>query len=100
MRRQPPPPMSATAVPTVEDMFRVWRADRCVQDPSAHQYIRWIKWFRFYADQRGLEESAELTLEGAGRFTLWYGQHRHADPKHLDKARTALHALSRVYHVL
>lgn len=100
MRRQPPPPMSATAVPTVEDMFRVWRADRCVQDPSAHQYIRWIKWFRFYADQRGLEESAELTLEGAGRFTLWYGQHRHADPKHLDKARTALHALSRVYHVM
>jgi integrase/recombinase XerD len=101
MRRQPPPPMSATAVPTTEDMFRIWRADRCVQDASARNYIRWIKWFRFYADQHGLEERSELTLEGARRFALWYDQHRRADPKQLDTAaRTALHALSRVYQVM
>ena len=101
MRRQQPPPMSATAVPTAEDMFRIWRADRRVQDASARQYIRWIKWFRFYAARHGLDERAELTLEGARRFGLWYAQHRHIDLKQLDdKARTALHALSRVYHMM
>ena len=68
--------MSTTAVPTVEDMFRVWGADRCVQDASARHYIRWIKWFRFYAAQHGLDERAELTVEGARRFALWYAQHK------------------------
>jgi site-specific recombinase XerD len=92
--------MSATAIPTVEDMFRVWRADRCVQDASARNYIRWIKWFRFYAAQRGLDECAELTVEGARRFALWYAQHRHIDLTRLDKVRTALHALSRVYRMM
>jgi site-specific recombinase XerD len=92
--------MPATAVPTAADMFRVWRADRCVQDPSSRNYIRWIKWFRFYTCQQGLDERAELTLEGARRFSLWCGQHRLADWKHLDKTRTALHALSRVYQVM
>jgi site-specific recombinase XerD len=92
--------MSTTAVPTVEDMFRVWGADRCVQDASARHYIRWIKWFRFYAAQHGLDERAELTVEGARRFALWYAQHRHVDSTQLDKARTALHALSRVYRMM
>jgi integrase/recombinase XerD len=92
--------MSATAVPTVEDMFRVWGADRCVQDASARHYIRWIKWFRFYAVQHGLDERAELTVEGARRFALWYARYRHIDSKRLDKARTALHALSRVYRMM
>ena len=31
MRRQQPPPMSATAVPTVDDMFRVWGAGRGIR---------------------------------------------------------------------
>jgi integrase/recombinase XerD len=92
--------MSATAVPTVEDMFRVWGADRCVQDASARNYIRWIKWFRFYAAQRGLDERAELTVEGARRFALWYVQYRHINLTRLDKARPALHALSRVYRMI
>ena len=34
--------MPAAAIPTVDGMFSVWRADRCVQDASAHNYIRWI----------------------------------------------------------
>ncbi len=100
MRRQQPPPMSATAVPTVKDMFRVWRADRCVRDASARHYIRWIKWFRFYAVQLGLDERAELTMDGARRFALWYAQHRHIDLTRLVHARPALHALSRVYRMM
>ena len=100
MRRQQPPPMSATAVPTVEDMFRVWGADRCLRDASARKYIRWIKWFRFYVDQLELDERAELTVVGAGRFALWYAQHRHIDLTRLGSARPALHALNRVYRMV
>jgi integrase/recombinase XerD len=92
--------MSATASPTVEDMFRVWRADRCVRDASARHYIRWIKWFRFYVDQLGLDERAELTVDGARRFALWYAQHRLIDFKRLDNARPSLRALSRVYRMM
>ena len=71
-----------------------------MQDASARNYIRWIKWFRFYAAQRGLDERAELTVEGARRFALWYVQYRHINLTRLDKARPALHALSRVYRMI
>ena len=81
-------------------MLRVWRADRCVQDASAHNYIRWIKWFRFYIDCLGLEERAELTQEGACRFAKWYSQRRCIDYKQMPRAQTALHALNRVYQVM
>ena len=100
MRRQPPPPMPAAAIPTLDGMFSVWRADRCVQDASAHNYIRWIKWFRFYVNCLGLEERAELTQEGACRFAEWYGRHRRVDHKKMARAQTALHALNRVYEVM
>jgi integrase/recombinase XerD len=92
--------MPATAIPTVDDMFGVWRADRCVQDVSARHYVRWIKWFRFYVDRLGLEEGVELTREGACRFAEWYGQHRRVDHKQLVRAQSALHALNRVYEVM
>lgn len=92
--------MPATAIPTVDDMLRVWRADRCVQDASAHNYIRWIKWFRFYIDRLGLEERAELTQEGACRFAKWYSQHRRINHKQVARAQTALHAVNRVYQVM
>ena len=81
-------------------MLRVWRADRCVQDASAHNYIRWIKWFRFYIDCLGLEERAELTQEGACRFAKWYSQRRCIDYKQMPRAQTALHALNRDYQVM
>jgi integrase/recombinase XerD len=84
----------------MEDMFRVWRADRCVRDASARHYIRWIKWFRFYVDQLGLDERAELTVDGARRFALWYAKHRHIDLKRVDNARPSLRALSRVYRMM
>ena len=92
--------MPAAAIPTVDGMFSVWRADRCVQDASAHNYIRWIKWFRFYVNCLGLEERAELTQEGACRFAEWYGRHRRVDHKKMARAQTALHALNRVYEVM
>lgn len=100
MRRQPPPPMPATAIPTVEDMLRVWRSDRCIQDASAAHYVRWIKWFRFYLDTLGLEERTQLTREGARRFVEWYGKHRGVDHDQMMRTTAALCALHRVYQVM
>lgn len=71
-----------------------------MRDASARNYIRWIKWFRFYVDQLGFDERAELTVDGARRFVLWYAQHRHIDLKRVDNARPALRALSRVYRMM
>ena len=93
------PPEATAAAPTPEDMLRVWRADHCIQDNTAAVYQQWIRRFRSYCTQQGLDERAELTLEGASRFIAWYVQHRHLDPHRLGPARTALYALSRVYLV-
>ena len=90
----------ANAAPTTEDMLRVWRADHCVQDSSAGLYLQWIRRFRAYCAQRNLDERAELTLAGAHRFIAWYARHRDLKPQRLGGARTALYALSRVYHVM
>ncbi len=87
-------------VPTIRDMRRAWRADRCVQDSSAGLYVQWITRFRAYCAKRRLDERAELTLEGARRFVAWYARRRHLDPRRLGGARTALYALSRVYNVM
>jgi site-specific recombinase XerD len=100
MRRKLTDPMRATVVPTIADMLRAWRADRCVQGSTAAVYLQWIRRFRAYCAQRGLEEPAELTLEGARRFIASYARRRHLDPSNLSGARTALYALSRVYQVM
>jgi integrase/recombinase XerD len=97
---QPNPPEATAAAPTPEDMLRVWRADRCVQNSSAALYLQWIRRFRAYAAEHGLEERTELTRDGAARFIGWYAQHRHLDPQQLGTARTALYALSRVHRVM
>jgi integrase/recombinase XerD len=81
-------------------MRRVWRADHCVQDSSAGVYLQWIRRFRAYCSQCNLDERTELTLVGAHRFVAWYARHRHLKPQRLGGARTALYALSRVYHVM
>ena len=49
--------------------------------------------------QRKLDERAELTLCGTGRYITWYSRQRHLETRHLNGARTALHALGRVYEV-
>lgn len=89
-----------TAIPTITDLLRVWRADRCVQDSSAGVYLQWIRRFRGYCAQRQLDERAELTLEKARRFIDWYAGSRQLDAGRLCGASTALHALSRVYQVM
>ena len=100
MRREPTNPVPATAVPTIADMLRVWRGDRCVQSSSAALYLQWIRRFRAYCAQGKLDERVELTLDGTLRFIAWYARRRHLDPKRLGVARSALYALSRVYQVL
>ena len=89
-----------TTVPTTDDMLRVWRADHCVQDSSAGVYLQWIRRFRAYCVQRNLDERAELTIAGSRRFIAWYARRRDLERQRLGGARTALYALSRVYHVM
>jgi integrase/recombinase XerD len=86
--------------PATEDMLRIWRADRCVQDSSTVPYLQWIKRFRAYCARFGLDERAELTLSGAKRFIASYARLRGLDARRLGMARTALYALSRVYQVM
>src|SRR5271166_3272374 len=100
MQRQPPDPIAATAAPTTEDIRRIWRADRCVQDSSAAVYLGWIRRFRTYCARHELDEPTELTLEGAHQFIAWYARQRRLDPQRLGGARTALNALNRVYQVM
>ena len=100
MQRKPTDPTPATAIPTTADMLRVWRADRCVQDSSAGAYLQWVKRFRAYCERCGFEERAELTLDGTRRFIATYARRRQLDPGYLCRARSAVYALSRVYHVM
>lgn len=100
MRRDSTNSMPATAIPTTADMLRVWRADRCVQDSSANVYLLWIKRFRAYCARHGFEERAELTRDGVHRFIAAYARRRPLDPGYLRHARSAIYALSRVYHVM
>ena len=91
---------AASTSPTTEDMLRIWSADRCVRGSSAGLYLQWIRRFRAYCAQHGLEERAELTSDGAHRFIDWYARRRRLDPRRLGGAHTALYALSRVYQVM
>lgn len=100
MRREPIQPIHAITAPTTEDVVRVWRADRSVQDSSAGLYLQWIRRFRAYCAERNLDERAELTLVGARRFITWYARSRDLDARRLGGASTALYALTRVYQVM
>lgn len=91
----------ATPVPpTTEDIIRIWRTDRCLQESTAKVYLQWIRLFRAYLVRHKLNECAELTLEGARRFFVWYARRRHLPRLRVSKVGTALHALSRVYRVM
>ena len=81
-------------------MLRVWRADGCIRDSSASAYLLWINRFRVYCAHCRLDEHAELTLDGTRRFITWYARRRHLETRRTGGARTALRALSRVYHVM
>jgi len=91
----------ATPVPpTTEDIIRIWRADRCLQESTAKVYLQWIRRFRAYLVRHKLNECAELTLEGARRFIVSYARRRHLTRLRVSKAGAALLALGRVYHVM
>ena len=93
-------PRVVEVLPAAEDMLRIWRGDRCVQDSSAGIYLQWIKRFRVHCARHALDERAELTLSGAQRFIASYARLRGLDTRRLGGARTALYALSRVYQVM
>ncbi|MCY1268195.1 Tyrosine recombinase XerD [compost metagenome] len=86
--------------PTTSEIIHVWRDDRSVKDGSAYVYLRWIRRFRAYCDQRGLHEQAQLTLYGARRFVDWYSRRHDIGPDAAANARTAVHELNRVYCAL
>jgi integrase/recombinase XerD len=97
---QQPFNQATPAPPTTEDINRIWRTDRCLQESSAKVYLQWIRRFRAYLVRHKLNECAELTLEGARRFFVWYARRRHLTGLRVSKAGAALHALSRVYRVM
>jgi site-specific recombinase XerD len=92
--------VSAISTPSTEDILRVWRAGRSIQESSANVYLQWIRRFRIYCAQRQLEEARELTLKGVRRFTRWYSRRRQRRLSSVANARSALYALSRVYQVM
>ncbi|ADG20646.1 phage integrase family protein (plasmid) [Paraburkholderia atlantica] len=63
-------------------------------------YLRWIRHFREYCEQCGLDERAQLTRDGACRFSTWYVRRHGIRPETAANARTALYALNRVDYVL
>jgi len=92
--------LQATTIPTLDDMRRVWRADRCVNEGSAAVYIRRIELFRAYCFEHRLEERKELTLERVTRFVAKYSRRRNLDPRAQDSFLSALRSLGRVYHLM
>ena len=98
-RNSPSGPTSAAPIPSFADMRRAWRADRCVQDSSAGVYLLWIRRFRGYCAQRGLDERAELTLDGVHRFVVAHARRHRGWRRDSCSARSALYALTRVYQV-
>ena len=86
--------------PTAQDILRVWRGDRCVSASTAQQYLQWIGRFRRYCLELGLDEAAELTLDGAKRFKAWYASSRGINAAHLGLASSSMHSLHRVREVM
>jgi integrase len=92
--------LAAPAPPTPDDILRVWRADRCVNDRSAVVYMQRIKLFRAWCIEHGLVEREELTLEGVSRFIASHARRQHCDPRALGLFRSAVRSLGRVYHLM
>ena len=100
MQLEPTDSRRSRPSPTTAEIIHVWRDDRSVKDSSACLYLRWIKRFRAYCEQHGLNEQAQLTLDGARHFVHWYCRQHDLGPGAAANARTAVHELNRVYCVL
>lgn len=86
--------------PSVQDILRVWRGDRCIRASSAYKYLQWIDQFRRYCRALGFDEGAELTHEGVRRFQAWYVRSHKINTVSLGHAGSAMRALRRVYEVM
>lgn len=100
MDTQSPKPQPSERTPSVQDVLRVWRSDRCVSASTAQQYLQWIGRFRRYCRALGLEEGAELSRDGVKRFQRWYMRSRKINPAHLGVASSSLRSLRRVHEVM
>lgn len=86
--------------PTAEDIARVWHADRYLSPGTTIVYLQSIKLFRAYCVEHGLVEREELTLEGVNGFIAWYARQHQIKPRSLNRFRSALQSLNRVYRRL
>lgn len=86
--------------PSVRDIERAWRGDRCVNANSASQYMLWINRFRHYCCELGLEEVNELTRDGVFRFQTWYARAHDREISKLGLASSSMRSLRRVYGVM
>lgn len=93
-------PQPSERTPSVQDILRVWRSDRCVRASTAQQYLRWIGQFRRYCRALGLNEGAELTRNGVRRFQAWYARSRKINTAHLGLMSSPMRSLRRVHEVM
>lgn len=61
------------------NVVRLWRSSH-LSEGSIVGYLQWVRIFREYCNQRGLDEISELTLDGASRFANAYIGHRTKGP--------------------
>ena len=76
------PPKSISQLdsePTFHDVVRVWRDNHCLRTSSIRQYLPWIRRFKAYCHDRGVEETPQLTRAGATAFAKWYARRRGID---------------------
>jgi len=76
------------------EVVRLWRGNR-LSSGTLVIYLQWVHRFRTYCNQQGLDETSQLTLEGALQFTRAYagprkGRWLAVQTRHV--ARNALHA--------
>jgi integrase/recombinase XerD len=76
------------------DVVQFWR-NNSLSHGTLVIYLQWVRRFRTYCRERGLDEASQLTLEGALRFAQDYagprkGRSLAAQTRHV--ARNALHA--------
>lgn len=75
------------------DVARVWRDDHCLKWNSSRHYLQWIRLFRSYCREQGLDEISQLTLKGATTFAKWYAQRHDIDEVNaFQNVRNSLHA--------
>lgn len=100
MVTQLPKPQPSERTPSVQDILRVWRGDRCVRASSAKRYLEWIVRFRRYCVALGLDEGPELSRDGVKRFQAWYACSRKINTGYLGHAISAIRSLRRVHEVM